>query len=57
MGAYSFFRDNTVWMDEGIKVPKNTGVTLKNSLAVFLNGNGGIKHVVDDEGTPVQNGT
>lgn len=57
MGAYSFFRDNTVWMDEGIKVPKNTGVTLKNSLAVFLNGNGGIKHVVDNEGTPVQNGT
>lgn len=41
-------------MDEGIKAPKRTGITFKNSLSVFLNGLGGIKHVIDEEGDSVQ---
>jgi predicted heme/steroid binding protein len=48
VGVYSFFRDFTVNMDSGIKVPKQSSVKFHNSLSVFLTGNGGINHVVND---------
>lgn len=57
MGAYSFFRDHTVEVESGIRAPQKPGVTLTNSLSVFLNGNGGIRHIVDNEGASVQSGT
>ena len=42
VGVYSYFRDYTVNVDEGIKAPKTPNVRFHNSLSVFLNGNGGI---------------
>lgn len=53
IGAYSFFRDNDVTIKTGISAPSKEGVTLVNSLNVFLNGKGRIQHVVDDEGGAV----
>lgn len=52
-GAYSFFRDNDVTINSGIKAPSKSGVTLTNALTVFLNGKGRIEHVVDGEGGQV----
>jgi hypothetical protein len=57
LGAYSFFRDYAVEVESGIRAPQKPGVTLTNSISVFLNGNGGIKHIVDEEGASVQAGT
>ena len=53
VGVYSFFRDHTVDMDSGIKAPSNEGVKFHNSLSVFLNGNGSIKHVINGDGDTV----
>jgi hypothetical protein len=56
VGVYSYFRDYTVQVDEGIKAPKHPNVKFHNSLSVFLNGNGGISHVIDDQGDSVESG-
>ncbi len=78
VGVYSFFRDYTVYVSNGIsfsataanftddnsarhvvtsagasKLQPNTGVTFVNPLTVYLNGNGGINHVINGEGMPV----
>ena len=53
VGVYSYFRDHDVNMDLGIQAPAKDGVYFKNSLSVFLNGNGAIKHVINDIGDPV----
>ena len=50
IGAYSFFRDNIVIVENGIKTPETSGITFVNSLSVFLNGNGRINHVIDGQG-------
>lgn len=50
IGAYSFFRDNSVQVENGISAPKTSGVKFVNSLSVFLNGMGDINHVIDGEG-------
>jgi predicted heme/steroid binding protein len=52
-GVYTFFRDNEVWMNSGIKAPTNTGVKFHNSFSRFLTGSGGIKHIIDDQGSQV----
>lgn len=57
IGAYSFFRDNEVEVKSGIKAPSKPGVTLTNSLSVFLNGKGKIDHIIDEEGASTQKGT
>ena len=56
VGVYSFFRDYTVNMDSGIKAPQQPSVKFHNSLSVFLTGNGGINHVVNDQGDAVKAG-
>jgi len=56
VGVYSFFRDNEVNMDSAISAPDTTGVTFTNSLSVFLNGKGSIKHVINDQGETVHAG-
>jgi len=48
--VYSYFRDNWVMMDTAIKVPTSSGIQLTNSFTKFLNGKGGINHVVNGEG-------
>jgi len=50
VGAYSFFRDYVVAQPDGIIAPEVAGVTFTNSLSVFLNGNGQINHVIDEDG-------
>ena len=57
LGVYSYFRDNVVEVESAIKAPQKSGVTLTNSLTVFLNGKGGIKHIVDEEGGSAQQGS
>lgn len=40
-------------MPSGIQAPKKAGVKFHNALTVFLNGNGGINHVINEEGNTV----
>lgn len=56
VGVYSYFRDFTVNMESGIKAPQKPGVKFHNSLSVFLNGNGMINHVINDQGDAVHSG-
>lgn len=53
VGVYSFFEYNEVNMESSIKAPSNEGVKFHNSLSVFLNGYGSIKHIVNEEGGDV----
>lgn len=55
VGVYSFFRDHSVNMENGIKSPLNDGIKFHNSLSVFLNGNGSIKHIINEDGDVVPN--
>jgi len=56
VGVYSFFRDNWVTVNSAIKAPAKTGVRFFNALSVFLNGNGQINHVIDNDGATVKAG-
>jgi predicted heme/steroid binding protein len=57
-GAYTYFRvHNDVYMDSGIKAPKTEGVKFHNSFGRFLAGNGGQRHIIDDDGEVVDNTT
>jgi hypothetical protein len=53
MGVYSYFRDYSVTVANGMTSPVTGGIQFVNSLTVFLNGNGQITAVVNGEGTPV----
>eukprot|EP01084_Bolivina_argentea_P108440 193804_1 len=53
MGVYSYFRDHIVWIQNGILTPNNQNIKLENSLAIFLNGYGGIRHVINNQGEEV----
>ncbi|ETO35216.1 coagulation factor 5/8 type domain-containing protein [Reticulomyxa filosa] len=54
VGAYSYFRDNTVYVNSGFQANLGSSdVGFVNAFTVFLNGNGGINHVVDTEGNSV----
>jgi hypothetical protein len=54
MGSYSFFNVGPdIYADSGFEVPVTPGVNLHSILTVFLNGNGGIYHVVNDTGAAV----
>ncbi len=50
VGAYSFWRDQSVWVENGFKVPSSPGIVFENALTVYLNGNGGIRHVINGKG-------
>lgn len=49
IGVYSYFRDYNVTANSGIKAPEVSGVKFTDSLTVFLNGNGGIANVVNND--------
>ncbi len=54
MGSYSFFNVGpAITASRAFEVPVTPGVTLHDILTVFLNGNGGIDHVVNDTGAAV----
>jgi len=54
IGGYSFFRDYDVEIKTAIAAPERPGITLANSLVVFLNGKGGIQSIVDGQGPGVK---
>jgi hypothetical protein len=54
MGSYSFFNVGpSIHAERAFEVPNTPGVKLHDILTVFLNGNGGIDHVVNDTGAAV----
>ena len=50
VGVYAFYRDHNVTTESGIVCPSALESSFVNPLTVFLNGNGGIKHVMNDKG-------
>ncbi len=56
LGSYSFFNQGVdIHSASGFEVPVASGVKLHDVLTVFLNGSGGIDHVVNDTGAAVNN--
>jgi hypothetical protein len=56
LGSYSFFNVGPdIHASRAFEVPVKPGVKLHDILTVFLNGNGGIDHVVNDTGAAVNN--
>jgi len=56
LGSYCYFNVGPdIHASRAFEVPVTSGVTLHDSLTVFLNGNGGIDHVVNDTGAAVNN--
>lgn len=54
LGSYCFFNVGPdIHAERAFEVPVNPGVKLHDILTVFLNGNGGIDHVVNDTGAAV----
>jgi len=51
VGAYSYFRDYPVFVNSGFEYDgPSKDVTFKQAISVFLNGMGGINHVINDRG-------
>lgn len=56
MGSYSYFNQGVdIHATRAFEVPVTSGVKLHSILTVFLNGSGGIDHVVNDTGAAVNN--
>jgi len=56
LGSYSFFNGGVaIHAERGFEVPDTSGVKLHDLLTVFLNGAGGIDHVVNSTGAAVNN--
>ncbi|RPF20038.1 adenylyl cyclase [Myceligenerans xiligouense] len=54
LGVYSYFWNGIdIRAESGIQVPEQQGVMLRSMTSVFLDGSGGINHVVNDTGDPV----
>jgi hypothetical protein len=54
LGSYCFFNVGpSIYATRAFEVPDRPGVKLHDILTVFLNGNGGIDHVVNDTGAAV----
>ncbi|MFD2793338.1 adenylyl cyclase [Promicromonospora vindobonensis] len=53
LGVYSFFNQGQdIRVESGIQAPRTAGVTFRSMTSVFLNGSGGINHVINDTGAP-----
>ncbi len=56
LGSYSFFNQGVdIHAERAFAAPVTTGVKFHSLLTVFLNGDGGIDHVINDTGAPVDN--
>jgi len=53
VGVYSYFRDHPVQAKAGIQAPNRPGIHFTNSVTVFLNGQGEIRHVINNMGDAV----
>jgi len=56
VGTYSFFRDHSVDVENGIRSPNQPGVEFINSFSRFLSGHGSIKHVINGQGATTSGG-
>jgi hypothetical protein len=57
MGSYCFFNQGVdIHASHAFEVPVTPGVQFHDLLTVFLNGSGGIDHVINDTGAPVSAG-
>ncbi|PZR54283.1 adenylyl cyclase [Xylanimonas oleitrophica] len=57
LGVYSFFNQGVdVRAASGIRTPAGPGIAFRSMTSVFLNGSGGIEHVVNDVGGPAVGG-
>lgn len=56
VGIYSFFRDHTVNVESGIKVPENLVSSFVNPFSIFLNGNGTTNHIINGHGEATRRG-
>ena len=57
LGVYCYFNQGVaIVADSAITVPVTTGVTITDSVSVFLAGSGSITHVVNNAGATVQKG-
>ncbi|WP_208008509.1 adenylyl cyclase [Agromyces protaetiae] len=59
LGVYSFFDPQyngaqNIYVESGIQVPQRPGVKIQSAVSVFLNGTGGITHIVNDQGDTAQ---
>ena len=53
LGVYSYFwNEIDIRAESGIQTPETPDVTFRSMTSVFLNGHGGINHVVNDTGEP-----
>ena len=53
LGVYSFFNQGQdVRVESGIQAPNAGGVRFRSMTSVFLNGSGGINHVINGTGAP-----
>ncbi|WP_242496380.1 hypothetical protein [Xylanimonas protaetiae] len=53
LGVYAFFNQGVdIREAAGIQTPSGPGITFRSMTSVFLNGSGGIEHVVNDVGAP-----
>ena len=53
LGIYSYFeRGIPILLESAIQTPRTEGVQFRSMTTVFLNGSGGISHIVNDAGDP-----
>jgi hypothetical protein len=53
LGVYSFFNQGVdIRVASGIQAPIQPQVRFRSMTSVFLNGSGGIEHVINDTGAP-----
>jgi hypothetical protein len=55
LGSYCFFINPGISATRAFEAPMTSGLKLHDILTVFLNGNGGIDHVINDTGAAVNN--
>jgi len=53
VGVYTFFRDNSVVVQSGIKSPSGSGIKFVAPFARFLSGLGSVTHVLNGQGNAV----
>ncbi len=53
LGVYSYFNQGVdIRVASGIQTPAGPGIAFRSMTSVFLNGSGGIEHVINDVGDP-----
>jgi hypothetical protein len=50
VGVYHFFRDHPVTVSTGIACPASLEASFQYPLSAYLNGNGTMKHIINDKG-------